>query len=310
MSTAPTSTVRVASAPVSFGIFELTLDRTPLVEPDRLLDLVAGAGYEGVDLGPVGYLGDVRRLPARLSARSLRLAGGWVPLSFGDAGNLREELGCLEATLDLFVAAAGDRSDFAPKPTLADAGSAARRRTLTRPGPSRPGMDDKDWSRFAARVDEVAGRVRTRGLEPTFHHHAGTAVESPEEIDRLLALTDIGLCLDVGHLLVAGGDPVEAMSRWGDRINHLHVKDCRREVVDGIESEGAPVGEIWSRRAFCALGTGDLDLDGFLAAVRASAYSGWMVIEQDVFTRPGDTAESIAAEQAANLAELRRVGLP
>lgn len=303
-------TLPVASAPVSFGIFELTLDRTPLVGPDRLLELVAAAGYAGVDLGPVGYLGDARRLPARLSAHGLGLAGGWVPLTFGDPVLFERELAGLEDTLDLFVAAAGDRPDFAPKPTLADAGSAARRRTLVRRGASGRGMQDDEWSRFAARVDGAARRVRARGLEPTFHHHAGTAVESPKEIDRLLGLTDIGLCLDVGHLLVAGGDPVEAMSRWGDRINHLHVKDCRRDVVEGIESEDAPVGEIWSRRAFCALGAGDLDLAGFLAAVRASSYSGWMVVEQDVFTRPGDTAESIAAEQAANLGELRRAGLP
>jgi len=154
-------TVPVASAPVSFGIFELTLDRTPLVGPDRLLELVAAAGYAGVDLGPVGYLGDARWLPARLSAHGLGLAGGWVPLSFGDAVLFERELTGLEDTLDLFVAAAGDRPDVAPKPTLADAGSAARRRTLVRRRPSGQGMGDDEWSRFAARIDGAARRHPT-----------------------------------------------------------------------------------------------------------------------------------------------------
>lgn len=303
------TTLRVANAPVSFGVFELTVDREPLVGPDRFLDLVASIGYAGVDLGPVGYLGGARELPARLGERGLGLAGGWVAFTFSDEARFRRELADLDGVLDLFEAAAGDDPLFRPKPTLADAGSPDRRGHLGRPSAER-GLGEDRWPGFLARIGEVADRVRSRGLEPTFHHHMGTYVESSEEIDRLLEGSDIGLCLDAGHLLAAGGDPVDALGRWHGRINHLHVKDCHLDVVEQIVAEDGPVDEIWTRRAFCALGTGDLDLDAFLGTVAASSCAGWVVVEQDVVPLPGDRPEPIAEEQAANLEWLHRYGLP
>ena len=89
---------------------------------------------------------------------------------------------------------------------------------------------------------------------------------------------------------------MRAMREWGQRINHLHLKDARRSVVDGIVREAAPVAEIWRRQAFCRLGDGDLDVDAVLDAVRKS-YAGWIVVEQDVLPDPDGRA---AADQRAN----------
>ena len=80
------------------------------------------------------------------------------------------------------------------------------------------------------------------------------------EIEKVLELTSISLCLDTGHLLLGGGDPVRAMRDWKSRINHMHLKDARQSVVDGIIREAAPLPEIWKRKAFCRLGDGDLDI--------------------------------------------------
>ena len=137
---------------------------------------------------------------------------------------------------------------------------------------------------------------RGRGYEPTFHHETGTGVEAPWEIEKVLELTSIGLCLDTGHLLLGGGDPLRAMRDWGERINHLHMKDARRSVVEGIVREAAPVAEIWRRKAFCRLGEGDLDVEAVLDEVRRS-YAGWIVVEQDVLPDPDGGA---AADQRAN----------
>src|SRR5436853_470512 len=79
------------------------------------------------------------------------------------------------------------------------------------------------------------------GYEPTFHHETGTRVEAPWEIEKVLELTSIGVCLDTGHLLLGGGDPLRAMREWQARINHLHLKDARRAVVEAIVREAAPV---------------------------------------------------------------------
>jgi inosose dehydratase len=116
----------------------------------------------------------------------------------------------------------------------------------------------------------------------------------------MLELTDVGLCLDTGHIVIAGGDPLQALADWSERISHLHVKDVRRDVVAGILAEGEHTNAIWSRQAFCRLGDGDLDLDRFLERVKHSGYAGWLLIEQDIFPDREGFAERAAADQRAN----------
>jgi inosose dehydratase len=265
--------IRLANAPVSFGAFELAASLLPGVpSAERVLAATAAAGYEGIELGPPGYLGDRHTLRDRLAAHGLELAGGYVPLRFGEGGD--DELAPLEETLGLFDAAGG-----APRAVLADDGE--------RDGPV-------DWPRLAAAVTRAAERARERGYEPTFHHHMGTRIETPGEIERLLELVDVPLLLDSGHLLAAGGDPVESCRRWRDRIDHVHVKDVDLELL--AAAPGWP--EAWRGGVFCELGTGDLDLAGFLAAL--DGYSGWLVVEQDWVPRPGADGEAQIEAQARN----------
>ena len=119
---------------------------------------------------------------------------------------------------------------------------------------------------------------------------------------RFRACAGPGPHLDLGapgHLLLGGGDPLQALPEWGARINHVHLKDARQAVVDGIVGEAAPVAEIWRRKAFCRLGEGDLDVDGVLDWLRTH-YAGWLVVEQDVLPDPGGSAGQAAADQRAN----------
>ena len=300
--------VTVANAPCSYGAFEITLDDPNVVGPLAVLDAVAAAGYAGIDLGPAGYLGDVGELRDRLLRRGLGLAGGYLALPFSDAHHLAADMLHLETLLDIFDSVPDTRPR--PKPTLADAGSPER---SSRPGAALQdrslGWDAGGWRRFGEGVARVAERCRERGYEPTLHHHAGTHLEAVWEIERALEVTDVGLCLDTGHLVVGGGDPVEAVRAWAVRINHFHLKDARRGVLEGIAAEGAPLEAIWRRRAFCRLGQGDVDVDGVLDGLRATGYSGWLVVEQDTMPDPAWPFEHAAADQAANRAYLSRRGV-
>lgn len=301
-------TISVANAPCSYGAFEVTVGIDPNV-PDgvTLLDHVASAGYQGIDLGPVGYLGTGRELHDRLSGRGLVLAGGYVPLPFPDPAALAEQTSYLDALLDIFDAAPDGPP---PRPTLADSGSPARSANPGGGATSRGiGLDETGWQHFADGVARAAERCRERGYEPAFHHHTATYIESVAEIEELLARTDVNLCLDTGHLLVGGGDPARAIRDWGSRINHLHLKDARRDVIAGIVADHAPVEEIWRRRAFCALGQGDAGMDEVLEAISGIGYSGWVVVEQDIFPDPAEPPERAAADQAANREWLRARGL-
>jgi len=254
---------RIGNAPVSFGAWSLEASRAPGVPgPERILQALAGAGYDGVELGPLGLFSQ----PEAIAAHGLTLSGAYVPVPFG-AG-----LGPLDETLDLF-----DEVEAQARPILADDGD---------------GREPLDLDDVARAVEHV----RARGYEPTFHHHMGTRVESERDIERLLEGVDTPLLLDTGHLLAAGGDPATALGAWRDRIDYVHVKD-----VDLQTLRGAPDWPTaWRRNVFCELGTGDVDVRSFLGEL--AGFDGWLVIEQDWVPQPGDDAEAQIAAQARNRA--------
>lgn len=302
------SGVLVANAPVSYGAFEITVGNDPNVpDPVTLLDWVSDAGYAGIDLGPAGYLGTADNLAVRLRDRSLGLAGGYLELPFSEPEKLPGALNDLDSLLDIFDAADGELE--LPKPTLADAGSPVRSRYPGRAAldPS-VGLDDAAWKRFADGLARAVERCRERGYEPTFHHHTATYVEARWEIERLLELSDVGLCLDTGHLLLGRGDPVQAIRDWAGRINQVHLKDARSSKLEEIVAEAAPVQEIWRRKAFCALGDGNIDIEQVLAALADIGYAGWLVVEQDVLPDPRNPGQP-AADQRRNREYLRAHGV-
>jgi inosose dehydratase len=242
-----------------------------------------------------------------LRDRGLTLAGGYFEVPFSDPATIPAALEELEQLLDTFDAA---QAPGAPaRPTLADAGSPAR---SSHPGVAQRdrtlGWDDAGWERFADSIARVAERCRQRGYEPTFHPHTATYVEAPWEIDRLLECSDVGVCLDTGHLLLGGGDPTQAIRSWGERINHVHLKDARLDVISGIVRDSAPVTEIWKRRAFCRLGDGDVALDDVLSLLVETGYEGWLVVEQDILPDPANP-EQPALDQRHNREYLSAHGL-
>ncbi|MFW6091070.1 MAG: TIM barrel protein [Actinomycetota bacterium] len=294
----------IAGAPVSFGVFEMTADGS-LPGPDEVLGELRDAGYDGVDLGPVGWMGDAARIGDRLRRHGLTLCGGWVDLPLSDDAAFAAALPGLDEALEVFTAAAEVDPQRPPLPTLADSGSDLRR---AHPGGRAAGLglDDAGWQRLAANLNVAADRVRAAGLEPTFHHHVGTYVETPAEIGQLLDRTDVGLTLDTGHLLLGGGDPVDALGWLGGRVNHVHVKDARMAVLEQAVSEGGDMRTVWERGVFPVLGAGDLDVSGFMDALAARGFDGWLVVEQDVVPYESFTLAKAAADQRANREALRR----
>ena len=290
-------TPRVANAPLSYGAFEMTVGTDFAVpDPERILEAIGAAGYEGTDLGPPSYLGEGDVLAERLAANRLQIVGGFVPLRFSEG----EDVTGLEHTLDLFDAAGATGA----RPVLCDAGGPER---IANPG--RGGedaalrLDDARWRKLVFNVERAAEIARERGYEPVFHHHTSTYVEGVPEIERFLEDTDVELLLDSGHLLVAGGDPVQALGDWGDRIGAIHIKDVRLKVLQQVKAERADTLTAWRRGLFCALGQGDVDLDGFCAAL--DGYDGWVVVEQDRVLDDITAFDGAAQEQVANRDWLR-----
>jgi inosose dehydratase len=305
-------TMRVASAPVSFGVDEIMLDDAWMPEPDEMLDWMVDIGFEGTELGTPGFLGDAAAVHERLASRDLELVGSFLPQHFSRAERADEDRLWLRDQLRLVMA--GAPSGSKPFAILSDQFDEPDRRAFS----GRIQEHPETWlsaARFDTLIDNLhraAELCRAEGLEPVLHPHAGTYVETADEIARVMDRIDpslIGLCLDTGHFRFGGADPARAADDYHELIRHVHIKDCRTSVMDDVKREGKGLEEALRRGVFCPLGEGDAGIDAVIAALRAHAFSGWLVIEQDQALRSTDTRQAVVAGQRSNREYLRRLGI-
>jgi inosose dehydratase len=275
-------TIKVGNAPVSWGVMEVA-DWGEQIPYSKVMDEIADAGYEGTELGPFGYFPtEPDQLKSELSARSLQLVASFVPIPLADSQ--RHETARREAmTVAQLLAQTG-----APLIVLADEMNKKRMAVSGRVDESRDGMSDPQWEGAAQILSTIAKAVGELGLSAVFHHHAGTFIETPNEVARLMHNVDpdlLGLCLDTGHYFFGGGDPVEAVRSYGARIKHLHLKDVQLPILESARREGVGFLEAVRRGVFCELGHGWVDLNKVIKDLIARGYSGWAIVEQDVDTR-------------------------
>ncbi len=273
--------VKIGSAPISWDVVPIGGQKTSGLTFDQLLDGMAEAGYGGTELGsPPLFPDDVETLRAELEKRDLQLASSYVPLPLQEEGALDdmfEKVDGVGQKLRQFgvkeIVIAGDIA----QPRLAIAGSVA-------PDGSQ-GWSDAEWKRAASALEAVAARCQERfGLKAAFHPHAGTYVETPGEVARLMEMTNpdlVGLCFDSGHYVYGGGDAVEAVTQFADRINYLHLKDVWPDKMDKVRNEGIHMFQAWQMDIFAELGRGCIDFPAFFEALRTHGYQGWLIVEQD-----------------------------
>jgi inosose dehydratase len=306
------SGLRIASAPVSFGVDEVMTDDAWVPAPDDMLDWMVDIEFEGTELGDPGYLGDGPQVRERLSSRGLELVGAFLPQHFSRTEKADEDRAWLRDTLRLM--ADGSPVGSRPFAVLADHFDEPVRQAYS----GRIQEHPEAWldaTRFRTLVDSLhraAETCRAAGFEPVIHPHAGTYIETADEIARLVDAMDpsvVGLCLDTGHFRFGGADPVTAAADYRDVIRHVHVKDCRSAVIDQARAEDFGLKEALARGVFCALGEGDARIDAVVAQLIAVGYRGWLVIEQDQQLRSSDTPASVKAGQLANREYLRGLGL-
>lgn len=295
----------IAGAPVSFGVYNLADTRGPgAPTAEHILDALQDAGYEGVDLGPVGLFGRGAELRERLGSRGLSLAGGWFDLPFEDDEAFAAAMPAFDDALEVFADAATLNPEHPPLPTLAC--SSTPEREAHPGGAPGIGLTEVEWDTLAHNVQIAAARVADIGLEPTFHHHACTHVETVAEVDAFLSRTDIGLTFDTGHAILGGGDPTAELLRWQHRINHIHLKDARIDVLRGVIADGGGMAEVWASGAFVPLGAGDLDVELFMSQLEQIGYSGWLVIEQDTMPSATYTFDDMRRDQRINREAIRK----
>ena len=272
-------------------------------DASAILDEIARLGYEGAQLGHDFPRGD--ELRRALSGRRLRLAEVYAALPCTVDGPSADALDIARVCLRELHDARGDVLCVAVDGS-ADRDAAGGR--ADRPGT--PGFTEPAWKALADVLHAIADEAAALGHPTVFHPHAGTYVETPAEIERLLATTEadrVGVCLDTGHHLVGGADPVADLRRLGDRVRHVHLKDVDDAVLSALHAgRYAGLEEAVHDGLFTELGAGVLDLDGTLGILAARDYDGWLMVEQD--RSLGAPSEAAAIGRRALGAALRRLG--
>jgi inosose dehydratase len=252
----------------------------------EVLDEMQNAGYAGTELGPYGYFpAEPDRLTRELAARKLQLVAAFVPIPLAEP-ELHENAFLETLRVAKLLATAGARMIV-----LADAMSPSRMAIAGRVTGNGDGLSDAQWRGAAQILSRTAEACRELGLDAVFHHHAGTYIETPREIERLCASVDerlLGLCLDTGHYFYGGGDPRAALHAYGARIRHLHLKDVRPQVLESVRREDWDFLEAVRRGVFCELGDGAIPFPEIVTALSTAGFSGWAIVEQDTDVRQAD----------------------
>lgn len=304
--------ILVAAAPVSWGVFEQTGDDPRQLGPDQMLDQMAAAGYAGTELGPPGFFGEAGQMKERLAARGLSMVGSFLPLRFSRAEHIDADLEWMRGVLDLLEAGRPDA--VMPKAVLADASVEPERMRWAGQVEAHPeiALPAKRFSVFIDNIHRAAELARGRGFDPVLHFHAGSYCESRSEIHRVFDTLDldlVGMCLDTGHALFGGADPLELLQTYGHAVRLVHIKDCDLVLLQEVCRSGGGMTEAWDRGVFCELGHGTAGLEPFLEALKAQGYSGWVTVEQDRFVKDEDTPEALLELHTRNRDWLRARGI-
>lgn len=283
--------IRVAGAPISWGVCEVP-GWGHQMAPERVLDEMAAAGLAATEFGPEGFLPpDPDARAELLAGHGLAAVGGFVPVVLHDPGRdplpeVRRALAGFGSARTLVLAAATGSDGY----------------------DARPELDDRQWDALLANLDRIAAHAGAEGVTATLHPHIGTMVEGPDEVERVLTGSSVPLCLDTGHLLAGGNDPVELARRAADRIAHVHLKDVDAALAARVRAGHVTYTDAVRTGLYQPLGQGDVDISAITTALDAAGYTGWYVLEQDtVLDAEPAVGEGPLADVVASLAHLRKV---
>jgi inosose dehydratase len=263
------------------------------LDAGRVLAEMRALGLTATEFGPDGFLPVEPAARAQLlGEHGLQAVGGFLPVVLHDPDV--DPLPAVDLFVDACLATGADVMVLAAV-TGADGYDV------------RHELDDAGWSTLMARADAIAAVTAAHGIVTALHPHVGTMVETSDDVERVLTGARVGLCLDTGHLLAGGTDPVTLAREHADRVVHVHLKDLDAGVAQQVRSGDLAYIDAVPRGLFTALGRGDIDVAALVRALVDAGYGGWFVLEQDVMLDGEPAGEGPVAEVRASLEHLREV---
>jgi inosose dehydratase len=285
--------VKVGSAPDSWGVwFANDEQQTPW---ERFLDEVAAAGYTRIELGPYGYLPvDPTRLKEELDKRGLEVTAGtsFEHLHRPDSWDSTWE--DISATAELAAAVGAKHLVVMPSMWRGDNGEVVE-----------PRLDHEGQARHGRQVTELGRRIAAEyGLKTQYHPHADGHVDSQDTVERFLEETDgehVNLCLDTGHISYCGGDNLELIRKYPDRIGYVHLKQVDPAVLAEVEAAGVGFDEAVRRGVMCEPPLGVPEFPPLLEALAGLEVDLFAIVEQDMYPCPPEVPLPIAERTLAYL---------
>jgi inosose dehydratase len=232
------------------------------------------AGFTGMEKGR-RFPDDPEVMLPILRAADVTLCGGWF------SGTLvEEELAAnkdrILPMIELFKAVS------APCIVYGEVGRSIQGKREI-PLAQKPKLSDDEMKAYGRKVTAFGEWCAEQGMPLSYHHHMAAVVETEPELDAFMAASGEGipLLLDAGHLAFAGGDPLRAIDKHHGRINHVHVKDIRRSVVDGLDRTKQSFLDAVALGAFTVPGDGSLDFGAIVQRLADHGYEGWFVVEAE-----------------------------
>lgn len=295
--------VRFAGAPVSFGVDEVQADAWRPT-PEMVVGAIADLGMAGMELGPPEFLGTPDEAREILERHGVELVAAYVPLPFARDGDFAAALLELPNVLDDLAARcpAGSR----PKVILGDAFDQPERLEIAVAARLHP----EEWlsparrRRLVDNIHRAAEASQHHGFDAVVHPHAGTYIETEDEVRGVAERLDpslAGLCLDTGHIRLGGGSPSRIAEEFRHLVRHVHAKDCDPTAVARVLRDQPGLRRAMEMNVFCELGRGDAAIADVVACLDAMDYAGWIVLEQDRKVGPTTSMEELTQSVARNM---------
>ncbi len=259
--------VKIAGAPISWGVCEVP-NWGHQMSPERVLKEMSDLGLGATEFGPLGFLPIQPEDRAKaLAEHGMEAVGGFFPIIMH-----QENFDPLPDTLNELESytASGAKTLVLSAET-----------GLEGYDTKRPELDDHGWSVFFNNLERIKEAAAAKGVTAVLHPHVGTMVETEADVKKVLDGSTIKFCLDTGHMIIGGTDPVKFAEDHADRVAHSHLKDVNLAIADRVQSGEITYYQGCVEGMYVPLGQGDVNVRSIVRSLIKAGYNGWFVLEQD-----------------------------
>ena len=232
------------------------------------------AGFTGIELGGK-FPRNVGIIKFLLKKYKLKMPGGWYGALLRER-SVEEEWAAMQDHINLLKIVGANVFVFADV-----SGSIQGNSSI--PLSKKPCLKDNQWKDYCKKISEISNRLHDTGIPMSYHEHMGTIIQSEKDVDRLMNETNdkTFLLYDTGHLLFAGANYRNILKKYISRINHIHCKDIRKNILKKSLDKDLSFRNSFLDGVFTVPGDGCIDYKPLLIYLKKVNYNKWLIIEAE-----------------------------